>query len=112
MKTLVKSGRVWTEKAFRKVDVLISEDRIAAIQEPGAIPLDFVGEVIDAAGLLVLPGAIDIHAHIQDGAETFYQGSCSAAKGGVTTVVDMPPFSTVIDRKTFENRKEWGSGNV
>ena len=108
MKTLVKDGRVWTENAFRDVDVLISGGKITAIQNPGTVPQDFEGEVIAADGLLVMPGAIDIHAHIQDGAETFYQGSCSAAKGGVTTVVDMPPFSTVIDRKTFEKRRAWG----
>jgi dihydroorotase (multifunctional complex type) len=107
-KTLVKNGQVWTENEIREVDLLIAEERIAAIQKPSALQQDIHGEFIDASGLLVLPGAIDIHAHIQDGAETFYQGSCSAAKGGVTTVVDMPPFSTVIDRQSWMERKEWG----
>ncbi len=108
MKTFVKNGQVWTENAFREADLLIAEGRIAAIQNPCTVPQGFEGEIIDADGLLVLPGAIDIHAHIQDGAETFYQGSCSAAKGGVTTVVDMPPFSTVIDQKSWQARKDLG----
>jgi len=107
-KTLVQNGLVWTEEAFREVDLLISDGKIDAIQTAGTFVAEFSGERVDADGLLVLPGAIDIHAHIQDGAETFYQGSCSAAKGGVTTVIDMPPFSTVIDRQTWEERKVWG----
>lgn len=107
-KSLVKNGQVWTDGAFRDVDLLISGGRIEAIQKSGIVPQDFQGEVINAKGLMILPGAIDIHAHIQDGAETFYQGSCSAAKGGVTTVVDMPPFSAVIDRKSWQERKDWG----
>ena len=107
-KTLVKNGQVWTENDFRAVDLMIANGKISAVTQSGETPQGFTGEVINAEGLLVLPGAIDIHAHIQDGAETFYQGSCAAARGGVTTVVDMPPFSTVIDQKTWQERRAWG----
>lgn len=109
MKTLIRNGRVWSEGALRTVDVLISaEGKIEAMQTSAPSRQDFQGEVIDASGLLVLPGAIDIHAHIQDGVETFYDGSCAAVRGGVTTVIDMPPFQSVIDRATFLQRKAWG----
>lgn len=109
MKTLVRNGQVWTENELRNVDLLISSlGKIEAIQDSGDAPQDFRGEIIDADGLLILPGAIDIHAHIQDGAETFYGGTCAAARGGVTTVIDMPPFQTVINHKTLMKRKAWG----
>jgi len=51
-------------------------------------------EVVDASGLLVLPGAIDPHVHFDEPGfthrEDFLHGSMEAAKGGVTTVIDMP----------------------
>jgi dihydroorotase len=49
---------------------------------------------IDAGGLLVLPGAIDAHVHFRDMGqrqkEDWFTGSCAAAAGGVTTVIDQP----------------------
>jgi allantoinase len=62
--------------------------------------------VIDAGGCLILPGGIDAHAHIEDGAETFYEGSCAAAVGGITTVVDMPPFHVCSTPEGFRARAE------
>ncbi|HUT19689.1 MAG TPA: dihydroorotase [Anaerolineae bacterium] len=51
-------------------------------------------DIIDARGLLVLPGAIDPHVHMNDPGyterEDFITGTCAAACGGVTTVIDMP----------------------
>lgn len=61
------------------------------------------GEVLDAEGLLVLPGAIDPHVHFFDPGythkEDFYHGTAASASGGVTTVIDMPDTSdpAVID---------------
>jgi dihydroorotase len=70
----------------------ISAGRIAAIAEAG-LPVT-ADRVIDARGHLVLPGAIDIHVHFRDPGltykEDFASGSRAAAKGGVTTVGDMP----------------------
>ena len=51
-------------------------------------------ETLDAAGLHVLPGAIDVHVHFRDPGyphkEDFASGTAAAAFGGVTTVFDMP----------------------
>lgn len=51
-------------------------------------------ETLDVAGKIVLPGLIDCHVHFRDPGlthkEDFFSGSCSAAAGGVTTVLDMP----------------------
>lgn len=59
------------------------------------------GEVIDAHGNIVIPGLVDLHVHFRDpGAtqkEDFYTGSRAAAAGGVTTVLDEPNNTPVID---------------
>ena len=51
-------------------------------------------ETLDATGLHVLPGAIDVHVHFRDPGyphkEDFASGTAAAAFGGVTTVFDMP----------------------
>ena len=51
-------------------------------------------EIIDATGMIVLPGLIDIHVHLRDPGQTkkedFFTGTSAAAHSGVTTVFDMP----------------------
>ncbi len=58
-----------------------------SLPSPGTI-------IVDACGLMVFPGAIDPHVHFDEPGfthrEDFFHGTCEAAKGGVTTVVDMP----------------------
>jgi allantoinase len=77
-------------------DVVIGEDgRITAVAPAGATTGASMGAtVIDADGLLVLPGMIDAHVHFQEPGredwEGFDTGSAAAAAGGVTVVVDMP----------------------
>lgn len=93
MSKVITNGKVWIDDGFGQFDVVINElGKIAEITEPGEFNNHKVEKVIDAENCLVLPGGIDAHAHIEDGAETFYEGSCLAAAGGITTIVDMPPF--------------------
>lgn len=81
-------------------DIRIEGERIAAVGEA------LEGEpVIDADGLVVLPGVIDPHVHFREPGdphkETWMTGTKAAAAGGVTTVVDMPntdPPTTNRDR--------------
>ncbi len=90
---VIRGGTVVTASDVFAADIGIRGERIAAIAES----LDGA-EVIDAAGLLVLPGGVDTHCHIeqlqaQGGAdeESFVTGSRSAFAGGTTSVVT---FST------------------
>ena len=67
-------------------------------------------EVLDASGLLVFPGAIDPHVHFDEPGfthrEDFLHGTSEAARGGVTTVVDMPCTSLppVTTAAAFDNK--------
>jgi allantoinase len=73
-------------------DVVVSRGTIVDLTEPGAG--GGARRVIDATGLMVLPGAVDAHVHFdepgRDEWEGWASGSLAAAAGGVTTVVDMP----------------------
>ena len=92
---LVRPGR--TDQPTK--DIYIEEGRIRRIGErllPS--PSD---QVIDAVGMMVLPGIVDLHVHMRDPGQTYKEdlatGCQAAAAGGVTTVVAMPNTSPVID---------------
>jgi allantoinase len=91
-----------------RADLRVRGGRIAEIA-PGLLP-EPGEEVIDARGLLVLPGAIDPHVHFDEPGfthrEDFLHGTSEAAKGGVTTVVDMPCTSLppVTTAAAFDNK--------
>ena len=93
---LIKNGRVIDpkNKIDAKMDIAIKEGKIAKVA--GSIPVAEAAKVIDARGLIVTPGLIDIHTHVFVGSkpETFADGFLSVSpddftlKAGVTTVVD------------------------
>lgn len=88
---LIRGGRVVTEGDVQDADIGIKDGRIAALGQglPQSAP-----EIVDAAGLIVIPGGVDTHAHIDQPSgsaaemcDTFETASASAAAGGTTTVV-------------------------
>ena len=92
-----------------RADLSISDGVISGIALPGARSETGIGEVIDAQGLLVLPGTIDPHVHFDDPGytdrEDFSHGTAAAAAGGVTTVIDMastsvPPVTSAGNLRT------------
>ena len=93
MKTLIHNATIVNEGRIFNGSVLIDGDRIAGILE-GETPE--CEHVIDATGMILMPGVIDTHVHFRDGGQsenpagTFYSESRAARAGGVTSVVDMP----------------------
>src|SRR5256712_9075410 len=90
---LIRGGRVVTARGEEDADVLVRDGKIADIR--AEIPAE--DPVIEAKGLLVLPGVVDPHTHLlldtgtARTADDFASGSGSAAAGGVTTYLDFAP---------------------
>ena len=92
MAALIRNGRIVTAVDDYTADILMEGGRIRMI----GVDLPVGGDVAvhDAAGLLVLPGGVDVHTHLDwdfgpaRTADTFYTGSQAAAFGGTTTIVD------------------------
>jgi len=97
----IRNGRVVDPASGRDGagDVLILDGVFAA---PGADPKD--AEVLDATGLIVAPGFIDMHVHLREPglehSETIETGSRAAAAGGFTSVCCMPNTRPVNDNAT------------
>ena len=89
---VIKNGKVFTSGDEYSADIGIRDGKIAAIAET----LENGEKIIDAAGKWIFPGAIDIHTHLDaplHGSHTlddWYQGTYTAAFGGVTCVIDYP----------------------
>jgi dihydropyrimidinase len=88
---IVRGGTLATADRTFDADIGISDGRITAV-EP-SLPGD-AGTVIDARGLVIAPGAIDVHTHfdteVGDGAtaDDYESGSRAAAAGGITTYIN------------------------
>jgi dihydropyrimidinase len=86
-KLIIRGGTVVTATGRSTADVAISGDRITAVGP--SLPADASAREVDAAGLLVLPGVIDVHTHTRvasdEEPDRFFQDSVAAAFGGTTT---------------------------
>lgn len=106
MKLMLKGGRVINPgKDFDEIcDILVEDGKIKAI---GKALEDKAAEKIDAAGLIVTPGLIDMHVHFrepgQEAKEDFTTGSQAAAAGGFTTVAVMPNTKPIVDSSILVN---------
>jgi dihydropyrimidinase len=92
MSTLVKNGTIVTAADKYTADIFIDNGVITLIGQGLNIPAD---TVVDASGMLVLPGGIDVHTHLDmpfggtTSADDFESGTIAAAHGGTTTVIDV-----------------------
>ncbi len=102
----IVNGRIVSPRGSFDANVGVRGGRIATITHD-----DIRGtETIDASSLLVLPGLIDCHVHFRDPAytekEDFTSGTRAAAKGGITTVLEMPTSDVAVSTaELFERRR-------
>jgi dihydroorotase len=89
---VINGGTIVSPDAEYRASIAIKNGLIHAIGAPEAMPP--AKETLDALGLHILPGAIDVHVHFRDPGypqkEDFASGTAAAAFGGVTTIFDMP----------------------
>ena len=102
MTIVLKGGTVVDRSGERAADVVVEDGRIRAVGPDLASGAAGSGDrVLDCAGLLVLPGLVDIHTHLrqpgQEEAETIETGARAAALGGYTCIVAMPNTQPAID---------------
>ncbi|MBN8891511.1 MAG: dihydroorotase [Rhodospirillales bacterium 70-18] len=105
---LIRGGTCVLPWGMEQTSVGVRQGRIAAL---GAGADATAGQVIEAAGLHVLPGLIDPHVHLRDpgdkAVESIPTGTRAAVLGGITAVFDMPNTSPAI---TDAERLAWKQG--
>ena len=90
--TVIRNATVVTATDTYRADVGISGDRISAIA--AQLPGENAGRIIDATGVLLIPGGIDVHTHLDmpfggtTSSDDFETGTIAAAFGGTTTLID------------------------
>ncbi|MCL3836505.1 allantoinase AllB [Aeromicrobium duanguangcaii] len=114
----IRGRQVLVDGAFRPATLLLRDGRIAAIEPFGVVP---DGAVLDAPdGAFVLPGVVDTHVHVNEPGRTEWEGFRSAteaaARGGVTTLVDMPlnaiPPTTTVEHLELKRAAAQGQSIV
>jgi dihydropyrimidinase len=114
-KVLIKNGLIARGSESLKGDILIEGDVILSVGEN--LPADGA-QVLDASGLVVLPGGVDVHVHLpwptgsHISADTIATGTLAAAFGGVTSIIDFcipegdESLAAVLQRKKEEATRE------
>ncbi len=108
MRTLIQNGIVVTHDMSKKLDVIIQDEKIQAVS--ANLPVEGNDQVIDADGLLILPGGVDVHTHLAlpmfetISSDDHYTGHKAAAFGGTTTVMDFIPHQ---DHDLLPNIERW-----
>jgi allantoinase len=96
----VLGGTLVAPTGSRRANVYVREGRVALVDEGVHRAI----EIVDATGLMVMPGMVDTHVHLMDPGDTsredFPTGTAAAAANGVTTIVEHThghPVRTVLD---------------
>jgi len=98
---LIKGGRLVdpSRRLDQTLDLLLKDGVVAKVDEKIAPPKG--AEIVDAAGLVVAPGFVDLHVHLREPGfeykETIASGTAAAAAGGFTTVCAMANTDPVVN---------------
>lgn len=95
----ILNAKILTGGKLKEGCISIDEGKVVKLGKEPSRPKS--SQRIDVKGLVVLPGLIDGHVHLRDMQlaykEDFYTGTCAAAAGGFTTVLDMPNTEPITD---------------
>lgn len=102
---LISGGTAYHHGSIQPTDILLEDGLITRLMTPGSYDrTGFTGngiEIIDAKDRVVMPGFVDLHAHLRDPGQTHKEdivtGTRAAAHGGFTTVCAMPNTEPVVD---------------
>jgi dihydropyrimidinase len=90
--TVIRNGTIITATDTTVADLGINGEKISAIA--AGLPIENATRIVDATGMLVIPGGIDVHTHLDmpfggtTSADDFQTGTIAAAFGGTTTLID------------------------
>lgn len=104
---LIKNTRIYYNDSLQPAEIIIERGKVVKIGKDLRVSSSDI--IIDAEGALTLPAGIDVHVHFREPGmttkENWYTGSCAAAAGGVTTVIDQPnTIPSTTDRRSFEQK--------
>ena len=107
MDLIIENARIPTTDGIAVATIFVDEGKIVKVKKTSQ---GFTSDNrIYADGLLVIPGAIDVHVHFRDFnlsyKEDFYSGSCAAIAGGVTSVFDMPNTKPVVNTSSLVEKR-------
>ena len=95
MDLIIKNGTVVTSKEVKPADILIKNGKIESIKKIGNQVKEKSGiKIIDAEKMLVMPGGVDVHTHLEMpfmgtySTDDFLTGTIAAAMGGTTSIID------------------------
>ena len=110
----LRSSRVVTSSGERPAVVVVRDERIEAVLDGNDAPQGL--EVRDLGHLVILPGIVDAHVHVNEPGRTEWEGfhpaTRAAAAGGITTIVDMPlnsiPVTTTVEALDIKRKAARG----
>lgn len=101
---LIKNAKIVNEGSSFIADLLIKDEYISTIGSPGQVKISADTKLIDASGLLLIPGVIDDQVHFREPGLTYkgdiFSETRAAVAGGITSFMDMPntnPQTTTIN---------------
>jgi dihydroorotase len=101
VKLLIRNGKVIDPASGLNgvMDILLDNGKVDSIGS--RLEVEDVDRIIDAKGLCVCPGLVDMHVHLRDPGQTYKEdivtGTAAAARGGVTTLACMPNTKPTVD---------------
>jgi len=116
MSIFIKNATIVNEGLIFKGELLIDNEFISSITPPGQIRIPEKAQIIDAAGLLMIPGVIDDQVHFREPGLThkgdIFSESRAAVAGGITSFMDMPNTSPqTVTSALLEEKFRLGSEN-